>query len=318
MARLVALALLLAGTTASVPALAQYPTKPVRIIPNSAAGTGPDVIARLLAARLTETLKQPVLVENRPGGNGNIAGDVVAHAAPDAHTLLVATDAQLAINPHVYSKQTFDWQKEILPVAPISLQAFELVIVPSIPARSVAEFIDYARKQNPPLFYGSAGNGSQHHLTMELFKQRTGVPMTHVPFAGGGSATATAMLANQVQATIGGTAVSVQVKGGKLRSLGTTSPRRMAPDLPTIAETLPGFEMMAWVGLFTTAGSPAEAVGRLRAETARFIAIKETVDKLDAAAFQPWTVSPEEFMAQVKRDYEKYGAVVKSVGVKLD
>lgn len=250
---------------------AQYPQKPIKIIPNSAAATGPDIIARLFAAKVGNNMGQPVVVENRPGSNGNIAG--------------------------------------------------ELVVRPSVPAKTVAEFIAYAKTANPPMFYGSAGNGSQHHLAMELFKQRTGINLTHIPYTGGGAATATALLAGDISATIGGSAVSVQVKAGKLRSLATTAATRSpdAPDLPTIAETLPGYEILTWVGLFAATGTSTDALSRLRGEMSRFLVQQDVIDKLNSAGgFLPWNVSVDEFQTAIKRDYNRYGEIVKAVGVRVD
>ncbi|MFM9970389.1 MAG: Bug family tripartite tricarboxylate transporter substrate binding protein [Burkholderiales bacterium] len=299
----------------------QYPQKPIRIIPNSAAATGPDIIARLFAAKVADSLGQPVVVENRPGSNGNIAGDIVAKSTPDGHTLFLGTDAQIAINPHVYSKMSWNPVKDVVPVASICKQAFELVVRPTVPAKTVAEFIAHAKSVNSPLFYGSAGNGSQHHLAMELFKQRTGINLSHIPYAGGGAATATALLAGDISATIGGSAVSVQVKAGKLRSLATTSATRLteSPDLPTIAETLPGYEILTWVGLFAPTGTPTDALNRLRSETSRFLTQKDVIEKLNAAGgFQIWNIGIDEFSTQIRRDYERYGQIVKTVGVRVD
>lgn len=300
---------------------AQYPQKPIKIIPNSAAATGPDIIARLFAAKVGNNMGQPVVVENRPGSNGNIAGELVARSGPDGYTLFLGTDAQIAINPHVYSKMSFNTLTDLVGVAPVAKQAFELVVRPSVPAKTVAEFIAYAKTANPPMFYGSAGNGSQHHLAMELFKQRTGINLTHIPYTGGGAATATALLAGDISATIGGSAVSVQVKAGKLRSLGTTAATRSpdAQDLPTIAETLPGYEILTWVGLFAATDTSTDALSRLRGEMSRFLVQQDVIDKLNSAGgFLPWNVSVDEFQTAIKRDYNRYGEIVKAVGVRVD
>lgn len=310
-----AIGLVLAGS-----ASAQYPTRPVRLLPHSAAGSGPDIIARLLAAKLSEYMGQPVVVENRPGSNGNIAGDYVAKSPADGYTLLLATDAQFTINPHVYSKISFDWNKELMPVSSLALEVFKLVITPSVPANTVAEFIAYARGAKSPLFYGSAGNGSQHHLTMELLKERTGINLSHVPYKGGGAAVTIALLAGEITATIGGSAVDSQVKSGKLRALGTTGPTRSAryPDLPTIGETVPGFEMVTWYALFAPAATPAEPIARLRAEVARFLALPDTRAKFDIRGPEPWITAPEEFAGVIRSGYEKNGKLVKALGVKVD
>lgn len=304
----------------AAPASAQYPTRPLKLLPHSPAGSGPDTIARMLGARLQETMGQPVVVENRPGANGNIAGEYVAKSPPDGYTLLIATDAQFTINPHVYANVGFDWNKDLMPVASLATEAFKLVVSSSVPARSVAEFIAHAKAVKAPLFYGSAGNGSQHHLTMEQFKQRAGVNLVHVPYKGGGAATAQALLAGEIAATIGGSAVDAQVKAGKLRALGITGPTRSAryPDLPTIGETVPGFEMVAWFGLFAPAGTPAEPVARLRAEVAKYLAMPDTQAKINARGPEPWVSTPEEFAAVIQRGYERHGQLVKALGIRMD
>jgi tripartite-type tricarboxylate transporter receptor subunit TctC len=314
------LAALVAGLAIAGSASAQYPTRPIKIVPNSAAGTGPDIISRLVAAKLTEYLGQSVVVENRPGSNGNIAGEHVAKSPADGYTLMMGTDAQFAINPHVYSNMSFDWNKDLVPVASIATEVFKLVVIPAIPANTVAEFIAYARSVKAPLFYGSAGNGSQHHLAMELLKERTGINLSHVPYKGGGSAVTTAMLAGEVSATIGGSAVDVQVRAGKLRALGVTGPKRVAryPDLPTIGDTVPGFEMVTWYGLFAPTGTPQQAMARLRTEMGKVLALPDTKAKINEGGPEVWIVTPEEFAAVIRSDYEKNGKLVKALGVKLD
>ena len=313
-------AALVAGLVLAGTASAQYPSRPIKLMPHSAAGSGPDIIARLLAAKLSEYTGQPVVVENRPGSNGNIAGEYVAKSPADGYTLLLATDAQMTINPHVYSKITFDWNKDLAPVSSIALEVFKLVITPSIPAKTVAEFIAYARSAKSPLFYGSAGNGSQHHLTMELLKERTGIKLAHVPYKGGGAAVTSALLAGEISATIGGAAVDPQVKAGKLRALGVTGPSRSPryPDIPTIAETVPGFEMVTWYGLFAPAATPAEPMARLRAEVAKFLALPDTRAKFNTRGPEPWITAPAEFAAAIRSGYEKNGKLVKALGVRID
>jgi len=315
-----ALATLALGLVLAGPAPAQYPNRTIRILPHSAAGTGPDIIARLLAAKLAEYTGQAVVVENRPGSNGNIAGEYVARSPADGYTLLLATDAQLTINPHVYTKLAFDWSKDLVPVSSIASEVFKLVVNPSVPAKTVAEFIAYARSVPSPLFYGSAGNGSQHHLTMELLKQRTGIRLTHVPYKGGGAATTTALLAGEISVAFGGSAVDAQVKSGKLRALASTGPSRSAryPDLPTIGETVPGFEMVTWYGLFAPSGTPAEAIARLRTEVGKFLALPDTREKIGRRGPEPWASTPEEFSRVIRADYEKNGKLVRELGVKVD
>jgi tripartite-type tricarboxylate transporter receptor subunit TctC len=306
------------GLTAQV--FAQYPNRAVKIVPHAPAGSGPDMIARLLASGLQETMGQPVVVENRAGANGNIAGEFVARSPADGYTLLIATDAQFTINPHVYAKLPFDWNKDLMPVSSVATESFKLVVASSVPARTVAEFIAHVRSLPKPLFYGSAGNGSQHHLTMELFKERAGIALTHIPYKGGCAATTQALLTGEIQATIGGAAVDVQVKAGKLRALGIAGATRSLryPDLPTIGETLPGFEMSPWYGLFTPTGTHADIITRLRVETNKYLSLTEAQAKINASGPEVWMVSPDAFASVIRRDFERNGKLVRALGISLD
>ncbi|MSQ51366.1 MAG: tripartite tricarboxylate transporter substrate binding protein [Betaproteobacteria bacterium] len=312
--------LLALGIAVAGPVAAQYPNRALKVIPHAPAGSGPDMIARLLAASLQDALGQPVVVENRAGANGNIAGEFVARSPADGYTLLIATDAQFTINPHVYAKLPFDWNKDLLPVTSLATEAFKLVVSSSVPAKSVAEFIAYVRTLKKPLFYGSAGNGSQHHLTMELFKERTGIELTHIPYKGGGAATTQALLTGEIQATIGGAAADVQVKAGKLRALGVASAARSPryPDLPTIGETIAGFEAAPWYGLFAPAGTPAEVVTRLRGETVKYLATPDAQAKINVSGPEVWISSPEAFAGVIRRDFDRNGKLVKALGIRLD
>lgn len=314
------LPMLVIGLVLAGSANAQYPTRPIKIVPHSAAGTGPDILARLLVAKLSEYMGQPVVVENRPGANGNIAGEYVANSPADGYTLLMTSDAQLTINPHVYSRSTFDWHKDLMPVSSIASDVHKLVVHPSVPAKTVAEFIAYARSAKLPLFYGSSGNGSQGHLTMELLKERTGMNLSHVPYKGGGAGTTAALMAGEITCTIGGSAIDSQVRSGKLRALGITGSTRSPryPDLPTIGETVPGFEMATWFALFAPAATPAEPIARLRNEVAKILALPETKAKFNLSGPEPWISTPEEFAGVIRRDYEKNGALVKTLNVKVD
>jgi tripartite-type tricarboxylate transporter receptor subunit TctC len=322
MAMLVRLvSLLLAALVTAAPALAQYPTRPVKLVPNAAPGTGPDVLARIMAARFTESLGQPVVVESHPGSNGNIAVEFVARSPADGYTLLICTDAQLAINPHIYSKMNVDPNKDLVPVAALASQEFLVVVNASFPAKTFAEFLDAARRANPPLFYGSAGNGSVSHLAMEMIKAGAGIDLVHVPYKGGGSATVAALLGGEIAVAFGGTAVGAQIKAGKLRGLAVTGAARSAlfPDLPTIGETLPGFEIVTWFGLFAPAGTAVEVITRLQSEVARYLVLPEARERFNAAGgFAPWNLKPEEFAAHIRRDYEKYGKLTKDIGVRVD
>src|SRR2546428_2807218 len=188
---------------ASCVAAAQYPSRPIHLIVPIPPGGAPDIAARVLGQKLAEQMGEPVVVENRAGSNGNIATELVARAAPDGYTLGLVADSQIAINPHLYSKMSFDTLRDLTPVSSVASNQFVLAINPSVPVGSFPEFIEYARKAKPPLSYASGGNGSQHHLTMEMLKVRTGIDLVHVPYRGGAPAT-TAAAPGAVAATLAG------------------------------------------------------------------------------------------------------------------
>ncbi|TMH31796.1 MAG: tripartite tricarboxylate transporter substrate binding protein [Betaproteobacteria bacterium] len=305
---------------AAMTASAQYPSRPVRIIVPIPAGGAPDVVARVVGQKLSELLGQPVAVENHAGSNGNIAGDLVAKAPPDGYTLLLGQDSLITINPHLYATMPFDALKDLAPVATVAANQFVLSVNPSLPVKSFQEFIDYARRAQPPLAYASGGNGSQHHLSMEMLKARAGIDLLHVPFKGGSPAT-TATVAGDTQAMFSGTSTSAQIKAGKLRALAVTGAKRSSdfPDLPTIGEFYPGYEVTIWLALFAPAGTPQPIIERLRTVVAKALVSPEFKEKLNAAGgLEPFVSTPEEFAALIRRDYDKYGKIVKAVGIKVD
>ena len=215
----------------------QYPTRPIKLYVTTLAGGAPDIVARVVGQKFSEVLGQPVIVENRPGANGNIAAEATAKAAPDGHTLMVCADAQLVTNPHLYAKLPFDPLRDLTAIATLVSNEFVLAIHPALPANNFKEFIAFARHANPPLNYASGGNGSQHHLTMEMLKSRAGIKLVHVPYKGG-TAAATATVSGEVAAVFAGSSSAPQIKAGRLRALAVASTERSAsfPDLPAIAE----------------------------------------------------------------------------------
>ena len=300
-------------------AWAQFPTRPVTIIVPIPPGGAPDIAARVLAEKLGQTLGQPVVVENRAGANGNIANELVAKAQPDGYTLGLLADSQIAINPHLY-KMPIDTLRDLAPVSPVAVNQFVLTINPSLPVKTFPEFIEYARKANPPLPYASGGNGSQHHLTMEMLKQRAGINLLHVPFKGGAPAAA-ATVAGDTVAMWSGSSNAPQIKSGRLRPLAVSGAKRSPqyPDLPTISEFYPGFENSIWLGLFGPAGIPEPALNRLRTEVNRALESPDVKAKLNAAGgLDPYIANPDEFAALIRRDYAKYAKVVKEIGIKVD
>jgi tripartite-type tricarboxylate transporter receptor subunit TctC len=304
----------------SATAAAQYPSKPIRLLVPIPPGGGPDIVARLIAPKLSEALGQPVLVENRVGGNGNIAGEMVVNSPADGYTLLLGMDSLMVINPHLYAKMPFDPLKDLAPVASLVSNGFFLAINPSVPAQTFLEFIEYARRANPPLQYASGGNGSQHHLTMERLKARAGINMVHIPYKGGAPAT-TATVAGDVAAMFSGTSTAPQIRAGRLRAIAYTGPQRsqVLPEVPTIAEFYPDFTLVQWYGLFAPTGTPGPVLARLRTEVNKALALPEIRDRLkNAGGVEPWITTPEEFAAEIRGEYSKYGKLVKEVGAKVD
>jgi len=315
---------LLAGSALAFAAVAgaqqqAYPIKPIRILVPILPGGAPDVAARVIGQALSESLKQPVVVENRPGSNGNIAAEAVAKAAPDGYTLLLGADSGIVINPHIY-KMSFNPLTDLAPVTTVAANQFVLTINPNLPVRTFAEFVDYAKKANPPLYYASGGNGSQHHLTMELLKQRAGINLVHVPYKSGAAAT-TAAVAGEVPVMFAGSSNAGQIKTGRLRALAVTSAKRAPeyPDVPAIAEAYPGFESRIWLGLFAPAGTPPQVLERLREETQKALRTTTVQQKFnDAGGLEVFVTSPKEFDELIKRDHARYGKLARDLALKLD
>jgi tripartite-type tricarboxylate transporter receptor subunit TctC len=301
-------------------AAAQFPSRQITILVPIPPGGAPDIAARLIGDQLSRSLGQPVVIENRTGANGNIASDWVAKSPPDGHTLGLLADSQITINPHLYKKMPLDPLRDLTPVSTVAANQFVLTIHPSLPVRTFPEFIEYAKKANPPLPYASGGNGSQHHLTMEMLKQRAGIDLLHVPFKGGSPAAASTV-AGDTMAMWSGSSNAPQIKAGRLRPLAVSGAQRSAqyPELPTIGEFYPGFENSIWLGLFGPAAIPQATLARLRSEIRRVLEAPDLKQKMNAAGgLDPYVTTPEEFQAVIERDYAKYGKAVKDIGIKLD
>jgi tripartite-type tricarboxylate transporter receptor subunit TctC len=311
------LIVLLAGAAA---AMAQsYPNRPIRIIVGYPPGGAVDLIARPYGQALSVSLGQPVVIENKPGSGSNLAGDLAAKSAPDGYTLFHGPDNVFMSNPHIYAKMPFDVFNDLVPIASLSSNQLVLAVHPSVPANNLREFVELARRTKPPLFYASIGNGSQHHLAMEMLKQHVGIELTHVPYRGGGPA-AIALVAGETSAMFGGGSLVPTVHAGKVRGLASTGKVRnpATPDLPTINEIYPGYEALIWHGLFVPAGTPQPIIDKLRAEIAKVLVQPEFKKRLaDSGSGEPYLSTPEEFTARIKNDYEKYGKLIRSIGVKI-
>jgi tripartite-type tricarboxylate transporter receptor subunit TctC len=318
---LVRLFAILLVALAALPAAAQtYPSRPIRLLVGFPPGGATDIIARLVGQGLSARLGVPVVIENKPGSGTNIAGDAAAKADPDGYTILHGPDNMFIANPHLYAKMTFDPLKDLAPITSLVANQMVLAVHPSVPATNFKEFIELARRTNPPLFYASIGIGSQHHLAMEMLKQEAGIAITHVPFRGGGPA-AVALLGNQVSAMFGGGSIVANIQAGQMRALAVTGNKRhpLLPELPTIGEFYPGYEVLIWHGLFAPSGTPQPIIDRLRTETRAVLADSEVIQKLGASGSgEPYLVSDADFAARIRSDHEKYGKVIRAIGAKME
>ena len=317
-----AIAWLIAAALASPLAWAQpYPNKPIRMVAPSTPGDAPDVIARLVADKLSTALGQQVVVENRPGAGGVVGSDYVAKAAPDGYTLIMGNAGSHGINAAVYSKLPYDIQKDFAPVSQVAVAPNVMVINPSVPANTVAEFVAYAKANPGKLSYASGGNGSSAHMSMELFKSMSGIDIQHVPYKGSSPAL-TDVVSGQVVAFIGNMPPTVPlIKAGKLKALAVTTRSRSAlmPELPTISEAgLPGYETVAWFGVLAPAGTPPEVVNKLSAEIGKIAKSPEIREKLVAMGAEPVGSTPEEFKAVIDRDIAKWKPLAQKVNIKVD
>ena len=297
-----------------------YPSKPVRLVLPYPPGGGTDVIARPLAQKLSESLGQQVIVDNRGGAGGNIGMEFVAKAPPDGYTLLFALTAQYAVNPTLYPKLPYDPVKDYAHISLLANAPYLLVVHPSVPAKSVKELIALMKARPGQLAYASSGNGSGAHLAGEMLRSLAHVEMTHVPYKGAGPALPD-LIAGQVQLSfVTYTAAGPHIKTGRLRALGVTTAKRSPslPDLPAIAEAVSGYDSAVWYGFSAPAGTPAEVVAKLNSEVLRVLAAPDFRNRLTLEAVAPIGTSPEEFGNFVKSEIVRWAKVVKDSGAKVD
>jgi tripartite-type tricarboxylate transporter receptor subunit TctC len=313
----------LAAGAAALPAVSRvawaqgYPTRPVRIVVGFAAGGAPDLIARLVGQRLSERLGQPFIIENRPGAGGNIATEAVVRAPADGHTLLLVNPPN-AVNQALYEKLNFNFIRDIAAVAGILSLPNAMLVHPSFAAKSVPEFIAYAKANPGKLSMASAGNGSAPHLAGELFKMMTQVDMIHVPYRGGGPALAD-LLGGQVQVYFGSLSTSVgHIKAGQLRALGVTTQTRSEalPDISTVGEFVPGYELSSWFGLGAPKSTPAEVISKLNGEINASLADPAMKTRLAELGGTALSGSPADFGKLLVDDTEKLGKVVRFAKMK--
>ena len=311
--------MVLAAATAGTSFAQTYPTKPVRIIAPFAPGGGTDFIARLIAQKLTERLGQQVIVENKPGAGGNLGAEFAVKSPPDGYTLLLIAGSY-TVNPSLY-KLSFDPVNDISPIVQLSQGPFVVAVHPSVPAKTLNELIDYARREPDKLSYASAGSGSITHLASELFMQMANIKVVHVPYKGTGPAL-NDTIAGNTQLIFGSVATSLQfIKSRRLRGLAVTTPKRIpaAPDLPTVAEAgVPGYEVVLWHGLVGPKGLPSAVVERINQAANDALKSKDVADLLATDGVAPAGGAPETFRALIKADIERWSKVVKEANIKID
>ena len=314
------LCIALVGTAGLSFAQAWPTTKPLRVLVNFPPGGAADVIARAIATPLGEALAQQVVIENRPGANGNIGADAVAKSAADGYTLLMSSGGTVSINPHLYPNMPFDPDKDIVPVAAAARVLVFLVVRPEVPATTVAEFIAYARANPGKLSFGSPGNGSSPHIAAEMFKGASRTFMVHIPYRGGAPAL-TDLLGGQLDFMFDPGIGLQHVRSGKLRLLAVGSPKRspLFPAAPTLAEAgIAGFDADSWFGFYAPAGVAPDTIARLNREINRILGTPAVRDRITALGGEPAPMSPAEFGDRQRADRERFGAVIKAQGIKAD
>jgi len=317
--RLLIVGAALTATTAA--SLAQdYPARPIRLILGFAPGGSTDLVARVVGQKMAEAWAQQVVVDNRPGANGMIGADLVAKANPDGYSLLLSSIGPMAINASLY-KMPYDIVADFAPISYTGNVTNLLVVHPSVAAANVKELIALAKAQPGKLTFGSSGTGGAPHMAVELFKILAKVNVVHVPYKGGGPAMAD-LVGGQISGSFASMPSSIPfVRAGKLRALAVTAPKRSPaePQVPTISEAgIPGFAVLDWQGLFTTAKTPPAIVNKLNAEVVRILALPDVVEKLAVAGVEIQTSTPREWGDFVKSEIAKWGKVVKEAGIKVE
>ena len=296
-----------------------YPSKPVRVVIGFAAGGGTDIVGRLVFHKVSEQTSQQFPIENRTGASGMIAAAFVAKSPPDGYTVLVYSQTMLA-NAHLYQKQPYDVLKDFIPITTLTRIVGMLAVHPSMPVRSTKDFIALAKARPGEIVYGSAGIGAFQHLSMSVFAIRNGLKMNHVPYKGGGPAVV-ALMGGELQAILTPIVeLFPHVQSGRLRPLAVSSEKRTSlfPEIPTIGETVQGFEFTTWIATFVPAGTPKAIVDRLNAEFKKALADPDVASKLLAQTVEPMYMTPEEFARQVKLDYDRLKEVVKLSGARIE
>ena len=297
-----------------------FPAKPVRVIVPFPPGGANDIVSRIVFQKLTEQMGQQFIIENRAGAGGTIGSAVVAQSKPDGYTLLIQTAASHVSNPHLYTKLPYDALRDFVGISPLAQVVAVLTVHPALPPRSVKEFIALAKQRPQQILHGHSGYGSFTHFNGVLFESRAGIRMTHVPFKGGGPAVI-ALVSGETQAQVAAIGELIAyIKSNRVRALGVTSRERVAqlPDVPTIADTIPGYESWTWVSAFAPAGTPRAIIDRLNAELGKAMNDPDIAAKLSAQTLYPAHRPPEELDKRLRTDYEMIGKLFRQFGVKLE
>jgi tripartite-type tricarboxylate transporter receptor subunit TctC len=312
----------LALALATAPTWAQnFPTKPIRFLVGFAPGGSTDIVARLIAQKLTESLGQQVVVDNRTGAGGIIAAEVLAKSPPDGHTILACTTGNFAILPYLYKTLPYNADKDLVQVTQTGSLPYIIVVHPSLPVKNVREFIAFAKAHPGQVNYASSGIGSASHLSPELFKSVAGINIVHVPYKGTGQALGDLMGGQVVMMFDQPVSTLPHVRAGKLRVLAITSSKRFPtlPDIPTVAESgLPGFEAISWAGVCAPGGTPKDIVNRLQGEVARALKLPDISERLLRDGIEPIGSTPEQFQAHIEREKIKWSKVVRDSGARAD
>ena len=298
----------------------KYPTRTVRLVLPFAAGSAVDVLARLYAQQMSESWKQQVVVDNRTGANGIIGSEIAAHSPADGYTIGMGNIATLAINASLYPKLPYDAMRDFAPISLAATISNGLVVHPSLPVKSVKELVALAKTRPGQLNYASGGVGSAQHIPMELLKAMTGINIVHIAYKGLTPAF-NDVLAGQVPMMISGVVTALpHHKTGRLRLIGTTGTKRTSatPEIPTIAETLPGYEGDSWTGFFVPTGTPADIIARIHTEVVRISQLPETRERLTGLGFEVVGSSPEAFASLIKNDTARLGKVIRDAGIRAE
>jgi tripartite-type tricarboxylate transporter receptor subunit TctC len=294
-----------------------YPSRPISLLVPWAPGGSTDILARIVAAHLHQSMGQPVIIENRTGAAGNIGTGAVVRAAPDGYTLLFNTMSVHTMNHALFATMPFDGVKDFSAITLLAYVTNTMVVHPSVPANTVAEFIAYAKANPGKIAYASSGPGSTNHLCAAMLERMAGIEMLHVPYRGGAPAVADTV-GGQVQLFFtAGTQSLEHVKAGRLKLLAVTEAKRspFLPDVPTVAETVPGYEMTVWYGAFGPPGMPKEIVAKLNGEIGRALFLPEVKQRMADIAVEVASSTPEELAARMRNDADKWGGVIKSIGI---